>query len=107
MEKRSDLESQFAQLEKLLPKALCRIIHWLRGPSSCWVRIPVALLLIAGGFLGFLPILGFWMIPLGLILIAQDVPILEVPIARMLAWGLDKWARRKNAGGRESPRRST
>lgn len=30
------------------------------------LRLVLGLLLIAGGFLGFLPVLGFWMIPLGL-----------------------------------------
>ncbi len=28
--------------------------------------------LIAGGFLGFLPILGFWMVPAGLLVLAVD-----------------------------------
>lgn len=31
-------------------------------------------LLVAGGIVGFLPILGFWMVPLGLALIATDIP---------------------------------
>jgi hypothetical protein len=34
---------------------------------------------------GFLPILGFWMAPLGLALMAQDVPIIRRPTARLLA----------------------
>ncbi|MFD1194048.1 hypothetical protein ACFQ3C_05155 [Seohaeicola saemankumensis] len=37
------------------------------------VRLVLGLLLIAGGFLGFLPVLGFWMIPLGLGVAALDV----------------------------------
>jgi hypothetical protein len=93
-EHRSNLDRQFERLEAALPKGLPRFVHWLRGPSSRWVRIPAALLLIAAGFVGFLPILGFWMIPLGLVLIAQDVPILKPPLARMLAWGIDKWEAR-------------
>jgi hypothetical protein len=36
------------------------------------------------GFLGFLPILGFWMVPLGLALIAIDVPFLRGPLAAAL-----------------------
>ena len=50
------------------------------------VRIPLAVVLIAAGLVGFLPILGFWMIPLGLALIALDVPFLRGPLARVLAW---------------------
>jgi len=41
------------------------------------VRAVCGVLLFCGGLLGFLPILGFWMIPLGLALIASDVPLLR------------------------------
>jgi len=44
------------------------------------VRAILGLLLIAFGFLGFLPVLGFWMIPLGLALLATDFP----PLGRWL-----------------------
>jgi hypothetical protein len=36
------------------------------------IRITVGVLLVLGGLLGFFPILGFWMIPLGLIVLAVD-----------------------------------
>ncbi len=36
-------------------------------------RLPIGILLICGGVLGFLPVLGFWMIPLGLVVAAMDV----------------------------------
>jgi hypothetical protein len=35
------------------------------------------LLLILGGLLSFLPILGIWMLPLGLLLLAEDLPVLR------------------------------
>jgi len=38
------------------------------------VRAILGLVLVVLGLLGFLPILGFWMIPLGLALIATDIP---------------------------------
>ena len=38
------------------------------------VRAVLGSVLVGLGFLGFLPILGFWMIPLGLTLIATDIP---------------------------------
>jgi hypothetical protein len=50
------------------------------------VRIPVGLLLIGGGFLGMLPLLGFWMLPLGLILLADDVRPLRGARERVLDW---------------------
>jgi hypothetical protein len=64
--------------------------------ASRWIRWPVALLLVAGGFVGFLPILGFWMIPLGLILVAEDIPFLRPPLARMFAWIDRKWPARRS-----------
>lgn len=39
------------------------------------VRVPLAVLLILGGVLSFLPFLGLWMLPLGLLLLAVDVPL--------------------------------
>lgn len=36
-------------------------------------RLPAGILLICGGFLGFLPILGFWMIPVGIGVASLDV----------------------------------
>ena len=38
------------------------------------IRQIIAILLIILGFFGFLPIIGFWMIPLGLMLLAIDFP---------------------------------
>jgi hypothetical protein len=53
--------------------------------------------LIAGGIFSFLPILGLWMLPLGLVLFAQDVPILQTPMARALGWIERKWMERQRA----------
>ena len=38
------------------------------------LRIGLGVLLIIGGLFGFLPILGFWMIPLGLVVLSVDLP---------------------------------
>ena len=63
-----------------------RITGWVRGPRSRIVRIPLALLLIACGLLGFLPVVGFWMLPIGLALLAEDLPFLRRPARRLMAW---------------------
>jgi len=55
-----------------------------------WVRLPAALLLICGGFLGFLPVLGFWMAPIGVLLLAEDVPPLRRPSMRALG-AVQRW----------------
>jgi hypothetical protein len=54
------------------------------------VRIPLALLLILGGVFSFLPILGLWMLPLGLAVLAIDVPPLKRPVADTLV-RLQRW----------------
>jgi hypothetical protein len=46
-------------------------------PRSRILRTGLGVLLIIGGLLGFLPILGFWMIPLGMIVLAEDFPIVR------------------------------
>jgi hypothetical protein len=52
-----------------------------------WTRLTIAILLIVGGILGIvLPVLGFWMVPLGLALLAIDVPFLRGPFGRLLAF---------------------
>ncbi len=71
-------------------------MRWLRQPSSRLVRIPLSALLILGGIFSFLPILGLWMLPLGLLLIAQDIPFLQKPLARALGWIERKWMARKD-----------
>jgi hypothetical protein len=85
------LDHQFDRIEGRLPRSLGRFIRRLRQPSSRWVRIPLGTVLILGGIFSFLPVLGLWMIPLGLLLIAQDVPVLRHPTMRALAWAEEKW----------------
>ena len=82
------------RLEQRLPSFAGASLRYL-VESSPWVRVPPALALIAGGTVGFLPVLGFWMIPLGLVLIAQDVPPLRNPIGRAINWADRKWAGRR------------
>ncbi len=46
-------------------------------PGHPILRLILGLILIFGGFLGFLPILGFWMLPLGLIVLSVDFPLIR------------------------------
>lgn len=46
-------------------------------PASRIGRMIVGVLLIIGGILGFLPVLGFWMIPLGFIILSVDFPFIR------------------------------
>jgi hypothetical protein len=90
-----ELDRHFAWFEKKLPPRPAKFVSRVRKPSSIYVRIPLAILLIAGGFLSFLPVLGLWMLPLGLLLFAQDVPFLQKPMAKMLGWIERKWIERE------------
>ena len=81
-----DLDEQLDRLEGVCPAYLAKTIHFLRQPRLRWLRTGVGVLLIIGGGLWFLPILGLEMIPIGLMLIAIDVPFLRGPVARMIAW---------------------
>lgn len=94
---RAELDRHFAWFEGKMPPRAAKFINWVRQPSSRLVRIPLAILLILGGVFSFLPVLGLWMLPLGLILIAQDLPFLQGPMARMLGWMERKWLERKAA----------
>jgi hypothetical protein len=88
---RRELDRYLAAIGAYLPVWLCRSVIWLRKPSRIIVRVAVALLLIAGGFLSFLPVLGVWMLPLGLIIISQDLPFLQRPLLRTFQWAEEKW----------------
>ena len=60
-------------------------------PASRLVRITLGILLVIGGLLGFLPVLGFWMVPLGLIVLSVDLAIVRRQRRRLAVW----WGRRR------------
>ncbi len=62
-------------------------------PRSRIGRIVIGLALIVGGTLGFLPILGFWMLPLGFLVLSQDLPFVRRQRRKLACW----WARRRAA----------
>lgn len=57
-----------------------------------FVRLPLGLILVAGGFLAILPIFGLWMIPLGLIVLAIDLPPLRPFVSSVIIRLRRKWA---------------
>jgi len=79
-------ERRLALLIGQLPPRLQRLTQWLRRPSARWVRIPAACLLMVGSLFFFLPVLGIWMLPFGLVLLAEDVGPLRRITGRVLAW---------------------
>ena len=59
-------------------------------PGSRLWRVVLGVALVLGGVLGFLPILGFWMIPLGFLILSIDLPIVRRLRRRVEVW----WGRR-------------
>ena len=62
------------------------MIEWTRRSVPRGLRLVLGLLLIGGGVLGFLPILGFWMIPLGIAVAALDVRPLSQALMALMRW---------------------
>lgn len=62
-------------------------------PRQKWLRVLIGCLLVVCGLLGFLPILGFWMVPLGLVVLSHDSAYIRRRRRRMAVW----WGRRKQA----------
>lgn len=69
-----------------IPRPLGRFLKWIRKPELRWLRLIAGILFIICGFFGFLPILGFWMVPLGLIILAQDSTWLQRPTLKAITW---------------------
>jgi hypothetical protein len=88
---RAVLRRAFRHLEREVPDRLARQIRNLRHPAARWFRLPVGLLLILGGVFSILPILGIWMLPVGVLLIAYDVPFMRRPVGRVTLWSTRKW----------------
>ena len=74
-----------------------QVPDWIKHPKWKWLRPPVGVALVVMGLFGFLPVLGFWMIPLGALVLSHDLPF-----ARRLRrrWSV-RWAKRRQK--RDSP----
>lgn len=92
-EGKEKLDQAYDNLEREAPDWLRRRIRWLRDPKARWVRLPLGIALVVGGFFGFLPVLGFEFIPIGLLLIAQDLPFMRKPVAQATLWLERQWMR--------------
>jgi hypothetical protein len=82
----TDPERRLRRLLRRLPGRMQAITRWLRKPASRWARIPAGVLLIIGGCLAILPVFGLWMLPLGFMLLADDIPPLRRFRDRALDW---------------------
>jgi hypothetical protein len=63
------------------------------------VRIIVGLLFVLFGLVGFLPILGFWMVPVGVGVLAIDIPVVRRFSHRVMTM-FNQW--RRNRRGKQT-----
>jgi hypothetical protein len=77
------LHRQLEAISRAAPRTGVALRSLLHGRLR-YVRIPLGLLFIVAGFVGFLPVLGFWMIPLGLLILAVDIPALRPAVSASL-----------------------
>jgi hypothetical protein len=82
-----------------LPERVRRAYLWLIRPEARWVRIPAAVALILGGVFAFLPILGLWMLPIGALLIGEDIPPVRRFTLHLLRHALAWWDRMRARRG--------
>lgn len=99
---RLQLESQLDKIEDQLPDVATGWLVWLRKPSRRLVRIPIGLLLVIGSVFSILPVLGLWMLPLGLMLLAIDIPFLQRPTVALLRWIERAWSALRRRFSRKS-----
>ncbi|WP_425484103.1 PGPGW domain-containing protein [Allomesorhizobium camelthorni] len=67
----------------------------LAMPQSRRLRIAIGMLLVILGILGFLPVLGFWMVPLGVLILSYEFAAVRRFRRRSVVW----WERRKRPPG--------
>ncbi len=74
--------------KRQVAQMMIRGMDWALENLPPGVRFVLGLVLMAGGVLGFLPILGFWMLPLGVAFVAMDIP----PARHRLRRWLERYA---------------
>lgn len=94
------LRRQFRAMGRLAPGANS-VTDSLLHHRMRLLRVPLGVLLMLGGVFSFLPVLGLWMLPLGLLLLAVDFPVLRPRVSaavirsrrRVSLWRRRWWSR--------------
>ncbi|HWJ86820.1 MAG TPA: hypothetical protein VNS12_01955 [Pelagibacterium sp.] len=87
---RTRLERLFLRIESRFPR-IGKVLYRLRQPRAIFIRVPLGILLLLGGLLSFLPVLGLWMLPLGLLLLSIDLPFLQRPLNGLVLRSERRW----------------
>lgn len=80
---------QFSRLDirTRLARTMLSILRW-GSRQHAVSRLVFGILFTVGGLLGFLPLLGFWMLPIGIALIGLSLPglpLLNRPVKRWMS----------------------
>ena len=79
--------------------------HAFELPGNRPVRLTLGVLLVfLGLFFGWLPVLGYWMVPLGFLILATDVPAIRRFNRRMTVRVVGWWNSRKSHEERKAAR---
>ncbi len=61
-------------LKQRIALFMYRTLTWGRDHVAPGMRSLIGIAFMVGGVFGFLPVLGFWMLPLGAAFVAMDLP---------------------------------
>jgi len=86
-----ELDRIIERYQAKMPGRMARFVTWIRKPELRITRIISGVLLVLLGFVGFLPILGFWMLPLGFLILSNELAIVRRWRRQLSVW----WARKR------------
>ncbi|MFT8719374.1 DUF2892 domain-containing protein [Acetobacter sp.] len=69
-----------------LPRWAQSMFQWLLAEERKIARLIVGILMILGGVFSFLPALGLWMAPVGIVLLAEDFPLFQRFGLKLFRW---------------------
>jgi hypothetical protein len=91
-----DFHEEMDRLQSRIPSLVGRNLNRLRGKRALWVRVLIGVALIGAWCFLPVPIVGIWMLPVGLALLAHDIPMMRRPMARLLHFTNRKIEERKS-----------
>lgn len=87
------LHSRLRTHAEALTRRFFQGIERLKRHPNKWARRGAGGVLILGGFLWFLPVLGLWMLPLGLVILSDEADWLRRPRRRLTVWLVSRYRR--------------
>src|SRR5215470_16015818 len=91
-----DFHEEMNRFQNHIPTWVGHNLNRLRGKRAIWVRVLTGVaLIVAWGFFA-LSVVGLWMLPVVLVLLAHEIPTVRAPIARLLHFINGKIEKRKS-----------